>query len=332
MDLAKLDNLLNQQPPWRRQQVRQVIFKDLKDDWQQATTLPNELRRQLNETCPLKITAATQTSRNRQSEKALLTLSDNAKIETVLMKSPDGRRTVCLSSQIGCPLGCTFCTTGRLKFERNLETSEILEQYLYFARRLKTAGEKITNVVFMGMGEPLLNLDNVLEAINILNDPAAANLGARHISVSTAGLPDGIREIARFPLQINLALSLNAPNDELRSRLMPINKKYPLQDVLAAIDYYIKITRRQVMFEYVLLKDTNDSPAHARELARLVSGRLAIINLIPANPGTIGKEPPAPEIIDRFHKILEESGCKVSRRRRFGDDIQGACGELAAGK
>jgi len=332
MDTSDLKKILATQPAYRLKQVSRLIFIDLITSWDQATTLPQSLRTRLKKNCPLEIKALPSVSKDKKTVKALVTLADQSQIETVLMKSPDGRRTVCLSSQIGCLLGCTFCTTGRLNFERNLKTSEILEQYLYFARHLKAAGEKITNVVFMGMGEPLLNLDNIFEAIKILNDPTAANLGARHISVSTAGLPDGIREIAKFPLQINLALSLNAPNDELRSRLMPINKKYPLPDVLAAIDYYIKITRRQVMFEYVLLKDTNDSPAHARELARLVSGRLAIINLIPANPGTIGNKPPTSEIIDRLQKILEKSGCQVTRRRPFGDDIKGACGELAAGK
>ena len=212
--------------------------------------------------------------------------------------------------------------------KRSLETWEIVAQVLFFARYLKKNKERVTNVVFMGMGEPFLNYQNVIESIKILNDKDGFNLGARHFSISTVGIVEGIKKLANEKLQINLAVSLHAPDNELRSELMPINKEYPIQKVLNAVDDYIKKTRRRVMFEYVMIKDLNDSIEHAKALARLIKKPLCFVNLISYNPtGTLKSS--SSLRIKKFKEILEKRGVVVTQRYRFGQDIKGACGQLA---
>ena len=196
-------------------------------------------------------------SKKEDSVKAKITLKDGLEIETVLMRHRDGRNTVCVSSQVGCPLGCLFCATGKMGFKRNLTAEEILEQVIFFARFLKLEDGRVTNVTFMGMGEPFLNYDNVLNAIKILNDAKYFNIGVRSLSISTAGIIEGIKKLSDESLHVNLAISLHAPSDNLRKSLMPIDKKYPLPDVLVAVDEYIEKTKRKVMFEYVLIKGVN---------------------------------------------------------------------------
>ncbi|MCX6743855.1 MAG: radical SAM protein, partial [Candidatus Parcubacteria bacterium] len=193
MDLDKLDKILKAEPAYRIKQAYAFIFKDLVDDWGKATSLPLDLRQKLNKEFPLNIKAKVLEAKTKESQKALLTLSDESKIETVLLKHEDGRNTVCVSSQVGCPLGCLFCATGKMGFVRNLEVWEIVAQVLFFARELKKIGERVSNLVFMGMGEPFLNYDNVMSAIAILNDKDGLNIGARHISISTIGITEGIK-------------------------------------------------------------------------------------------------------------------------------------------
>lgn len=334
MNLANLEKILEGEPLYRIKQARQAIFKDLIEDWDEAKTLPSELRKKLKEKNPLEIKAKVFSATD--TAKAVFVLEDGLKIESVLMRHADTRNTVCVSSQAGCPLGCQFCLTGKMGFKRNLDYSEIIEQVLFFARLLKLGNQKtrkpenqkITNIVFMGMGEPFLNYENVLEAIKILNDKDGFNLGARHFSISTVGIVEGIDKLAEEKLQINLAISLHAPDNKLRSKIIPINKKYPINNILEAVRRYIKKTKRRVMFEYIMIKDLNDSNEQAEKLVGLVKNiPLSFVNLITYNPTGVFK-PSLPERIKKFKEILEKSGVSVTQRYRFGQEVAAACGQL----
>lgn len=331
MNLEKIEQVIQKEPSYRTKQIKKCLFQDLIDDWSQATVLPLELRKKLNKVSPISINTKTFIARNKKSIKALIILQDEEKIESVLMRY-NKRNTICVSSQVGCSLACSFCATGKNGFMRNLSHSEIIEQVLFFARFLKKENEKVTNIVFMGMGEPLLNYDNVIKAIKILNDKEGFNLSIRSFSISTSGIINGIERLVKENKEINLAISLNATNSELRSQLMPINKKYPLDKLLKAIDKYISKSRRKVMFEYIMIKGINDSDEEALELLKISKNRLCVVNLIPCNP--IGEEfqPSSNERIKRFKSILEKEGVIVTQRYLFGDDISAACGQLAAQK
>jgi len=313
---------------YRIAQIKKAVFCDLIDDWQQATTLPGELRKKLQENFSLQINAKIFRSQDGKTTKAKIKLADGSAIETVLMQSSKKRNTVCVSSQVGCALGCLFCATGRMGFRRNLSPDEIVEQVIFFARELKKEGERITNIVFMGMGEPFLNYENVIESIRILNDADGFNLGARHFSISTVGILEGIEKLKKEKLDINLAISLHAPDNGLRSKLIPINKKYPIEKVIKAVDSYIKEKKRKVMFEYILIKDVNDSDEQAASVARLMKKHLYHVNLIAYNQ--TGNYFPSP--INRrkkFRNILMRAGVSATERFRFGLDLDGACGQLA---
>ncbi|MFA6255387.1 MAG: 23S rRNA (adenine(2503)-C(2))-methyltransferase RlmN [Patescibacteria group bacterium] len=328
MNLENLETILASEPKYRIKQIDQAIFVNLIDDWSKISNLPLALREKLAVGCDLKISGQNFIAKDENTQKALITLSDGLKIETVLLGHRDGRSTICVSSQVGCPLGCLFCATGQMGFKRNLKAWEIIEQVLFFARLLKKENKKITNVVFMGMGEPFLNYDEVLKAIRMINNPAYFNIGSRKISISTCGIIEGIKKLAGENLQVNLAISLHAPNDKLRSQLMPINKNYPLKELLPVIDDYVKKTSRQVMFEYLMIKDVNDSLAQAKELAALLKNKLYLVNLITYNP--TGKfKPTSGSVIQAFKKELEKNGVKVTQRYNFGQDIAAACGQLA---
>jgi len=329
MDLTQLENLLNKEHPYRLKQAKKALFVDLIEDWREANILPLLLRENLNKIRPIKINAQTLFSKDKKTAKTLIILKDGLKIESVLMKHKDGRNTVCISSQVGCALSCSFCATGQTGFKRNLEISEIVEQVLFFARHLKKKGEKVTNIVFMGMGEPFLNYENVISAMRILNDKEGFNLGARHISISTVGILDGIKKLAEEKLQVNLAISLHAPDDDLRSRIMPINKKYPIADVLEVVDDYIGKTKRKVMFEYLMMKDLNDSDVYAQKLSKLMKKPLYFVNLISYNPTGVFK-PSSSWRMKKFKEILEKEGVQVTQRYRFGQNIKAACGQLAS--
>ena len=342
MDFTKIEKILEEEPPFRLKQVKKAVFQGLIENWNEATTLPQDLRPKLLEACPISELKPekTLTSKDNQTIKALFRLKDDSKIESVLMKHRDDRRTICVSSQVGCAMGCQFCATGQQGFKRNLTSSEIIEQILFFARLLKkerpsfakaTEGDgKITNVVFMGMGEPFLNYDNMIETIKILNDKDGFNLGSRHISISTAGIIEGIEKLSKEKLQINLAISLHAPNNNLRSKLMPINKKYPIEKILATVDDYIKKTKRKVMFEYLMIDGVNDSFEQSEELSKLLKKPLFFVNLISFNPIAHSQFKPSPGWkIKKFKEILEKAGISVTQRYRFGREIKAACGQLA---
>lgn len=331
MDLSKLEKILAGCPAYRAGQAKEAIYKSLIGDWNEAVALPLELRRQLKEKCPLGVKAEIFNSEDGNSAKALIILADGLKIETVLMRH-DGRNTVCVSSQVGCPMGCVFCATGRMGFKRNLTVAEIIEQVLLFAQILKKENQRVDNVVFMGMGEPFMNYDNVAAAVKLLNDQKGLNIGGRHISISTCGVAEGIERLIDEPIQVNLAISLHAPDDILRSKIMPSNIKYPIDKIFTAVLRYVKNTNRRVMFEYIMIAGINDSDAHANELAALIKGRLslklAFVNLICYNP--TGKfKPSSPKRVKKFKTILMQSGLETTERYRFGREIEAACGQLA---
>lgn len=332
MDLSKLEEILKDQPGYRIDQAREAILRSLISDWQGVVGLPQDIRKRLEQDFSLEINAKIFSSQGGDSLKALVTLSDGLKVETVLMRHQDGRNTVCVSSQIGCPMACAFCATGRMGLKRNLMWYEIIEQVVLFARILGNEGERVGNIVFMGMGEPLLNYDNVVAAIKLINDPKGLGIGARHISISTCGIVEGIERLIDEPLQVNLAISLHAPNDILRSRLMPANIKYPIDAVFTAILRYVKNTNRRVMLEYIMIDGVNDSDDCAKELANLIRDRLslklAFVNLIRYN--ATGKFKPSGQgRVDAFKKILEAEHIEVTERYRFGRGIKAACGQLA---
>lgn len=328
MEINNLEKILQSEPAFRLKQARIAVFKDLIGNWQEATVFPVGLREKLNEQCPLSIEAEFVVSKKEDAIKAKIELKDGLFIESSLMRHKDGRNTVCVSSQVGCPLGCQFCATGQMGFKRNLDPMEIVEQVLFFARLLKKEKQQVANVVFMGMGEPFLNYKNVIAAIRILNDKDGLNIGARNISISTAGVIEGIKKLPSENLQVNLAISLHAVNNEMRDKIMPANKKYPLWDVFAAVDEYIKKTKRMVMFEYLLMKDFNDSDECALELAKLMRKSLYFLNLILYNE-TGMFQASTPERLRKFKDILKKKGVNFSQRYRFGEDIQAACGQFA---
>lgn len=331
MDLDNLEEILKDEPKYRMKQANEAVFKNLISDWSSALFFSKELRDKLNEQCPLDIKADVLVSKKEDSVKARIILKDGLMIEAVLMRHADGRNTVCVSCQVGCPLGCLFCATGKMGFKRNLSSNEILEQVVFFDRYLRAENQKITNVTFMGMGEPFLNYENVWKAVEILNNPKYFNIGARSISISTAGIIEGIKKLSQEKIHANLAISLHAPNEKLRSGLMPINKKYPLKDVLKAVDDYVKKTNRKVMFEYVLIKGINDSDDCASELAKIMDKKLYFVNLILYNATGVF-QPSETKRVEAFREILEKLKIRYTQRYRFGDDIQAACGQFATSK
>jgi len=335
--------------PFRARQLYNWLYQHLTTDFATMTNLPQSLRSRLaEEACigPM-IVRSELHSKDDRTRKILVELADGKLIESVLMLYPpigesSARATVCVSTQAGCAFGCTFCATGQMGFERHLSAGEIVAQVLFFARELRAtpwtaAGlsdskpiDHITNIVLMGMGEPLHNYDNVLQALRILNSPEGFNLGARHMTVSTVGLVPAIRKLSQEPLQVNLAISLHAPTDELRGQTMPINRKYPLQELLAACRDYIAATGRQVTFEYVLLSGVNDTPEYAQHLGKLLAPlkQFAHVNCIPVNATAASYRPPSSEAIRIFRNILFEHGVSNSVRAERGDDIAAACGQL----
>lgn len=323
MDRALLQATLAEagEPPYRATQVWEWVARGARS-YEEMTNLPAPLRRRLAATVPLSTLSLRTEARSADGTvKALFETADGRPIEAVLMRYRDGRRSVCLSSQSGCPLTCTFCATGRMKFGRNLSAEEILDQALHF-RRL----ERIDHVVFMGMGEPTMNIDSVLAACELLPELGVSH---RRTAISTVGWVPGIDRLAECEMPLALALSLHAPNDGLRSQLMPVNDRYPLAEVLAACERYRERRRRKVFVEYVMLDGVNDLPEHARQLAELLDPRGYKVNLIPYNPtGAYDGSPP--ERIERFRAILAEHRLTATVRLTRGRDIDAACGQLAA--
>ncbi len=327
--LDKLEKIIKSEPEYRIKQAYGELFKGLISSWEEAQSLPKPLRDKLNQQIPIPKTNKILSSKDTKTHKAIIELSNGNNIETVLMRHTDNRNTACVSSQIGCRVGCQFCLTGQMNFKRSLTSFEIINQVLVWEKYLADSKEHVTNTVFMGMGEPFLNYANVIAAARTLNSPATLKIGARKISISTAGIPEKISKFATEDKQFNLAVSLHAPNNQLRSQLIPLNKKYPIESLIEAIDKYTKITNRKVMIEYLMLKGINDSVKHAHQLTDLLKDKLIIVNLISYNP-TDAFTGSSKETITTFKRTLEKSGIKVTQRYKFGRDIKAACGQLSS--
>ncbi len=320
--------------PYRLTQLYRAATKELVGALASVTVLPKELRASLgDERFPFDAVepVVIQRSNDRQTTKGLFRLADGSEVEAVLMEHHGERNTVCISSQAGCAYKCAFCSTGQAGFTRHLRATEIFDQARYFARRLAEEKRKITNIVFMGMGEPFHNYDAVMGAVALLNDPQGFGLGHRHITISTVGLVDEIERFAGEGVQVNLAISLHAPNDHVRSEIMPVNRRYPVAELMAACASYIERTRRKVFFEYIMLDGVNDRDEHATELAHLLRGPLRHVNLIPYNSTPDAELQGSPqERIWAFAAILEAAGVPVTVRTPMGRDIAAACGQLRA--
>jgi len=316
-------------PKYRSKQILTWIYQRRIDAFQDMSDLPKELRTKLDEHFSI---FQSKTAESQQSEdgteKLLLELADGGRIECVLLR--DGpRRSVCLSSQVGCAMGCVFCASGLDGVDRNLTRGEILEQMLKLQRLLEPE-ERLSHIVMMGMGEPLANLRTVLEALDVARDgDVGLGISPRRITISTVGLPPAIDRLAEANSPFQLAISLHAPNDELRTRLVPVNRNIGIEAVMDAADRYFGVTSRRLTFEYVLLKDLNDSPQCAEQLVRLLRRKTAMLNVIPYNPVPgLPYETPSSEAILEFRRILMEGGINVMFRQRKGNDIQAACGQL----
>lgn len=319
---------------YRLEQMYRAATKELAPELEAVTTIPRELRDSLategfafDSIAPVVV----QRSNDRQTTKGVFRLGDGSDVEAVLMEHHGGRSTVCISSQAGCAFACAFCSTGQAGFTRNLEATEIFDQARYFARELAAREKKITNVVFMGMGEPFHNYEAVMDAVRLLHDPKGFGLGHRHITISTVGLVPQIDAFTAEGIQVNLAISLHAPTDAIRSTFMPVNRRYPLADLMSACRRYIARTHRKIFFEYVMLEGINDSPECARELARLMRGPLYHVNLIPYNATPDADFAGTPEArVRAFQAELEARGVVSTIRVPMGRDIAAACGQLRA--
>lgn len=332
LTLPQLTTLLADlgEPAYRARQLWQAIYRRLVTDYAEITELPAALRARLAELMPLSpLTPAYEQRSDDQATKVLLAARDGRLIEAVLMRYPQ-RTTLCLSSQLGCAVGCLFCQTGLSGFDRHLTSGEMVGQLLTLTRLARAEGRTVTNIVLMGMGEPLLNYTVLLDFIQRTTDPAGFGLGARHITVSTAGVAPRIRQLADEPFQVNLAISLHAAEDELRSRLVPLNRRYPLAELMAASRAYLERTHRRISFEYTLIRDLNDQPRHTQQLASLLWGLLCHVNLIPLNPIDANLAEPEPAVVTAFAERLNRLGIPATIRYSRGRGVAAACGQLRA--
>lgn len=316
------------EPRYRAAQIRKWLFEHRAADFESMSDLPKRLRSALEGEFRIWTTEVAATHRSSDgTEKLVLALADGHRIECVLIRDGE-RRTICISTQVGCAMGCVFCASGLEGVIRNLTTGEIVEQMLRL-NQLLPAEERLSHIVVMGMGEPLANLTHLLPALAVATSPTGLGIGARRITISTVGLPEAIRRLAAEQLHYHLAISLHAPDDELRNRLVPVNSKIGLGPILEAADEYFEITGRRVTYEYVLLAGINDGPEQARALVKLLAGRPSLLNVIPYNPVEgLPYRTPSDAAISQFRRILEAGGINVMFRQRKGDKINAACGQL----
>ena len=346
-DQKTLTDLVNrwEEPAYRAKQIWQGLYQHLYSAPEQFTNLPKPLRDRLAESLdftPLKPKLFLDSS-DQMTRKTLFELNDGEVIESVLMRYGDpadshdtsgkdsrSRRTLCISTQAGCAMGCVFCATGQMGFNRHLTSGEIVAQVMYYAQMLKEENLSVTNIVFMGMGEPFHNYDNMMAAIDRLNDADGFNFGARRMTISTVGLAPQIKRFADEHRQVNLAISLHAADDAERVAIMPVNKRYKISDVMEACKYYVEKTHRRVTFEWALINGVNDSPEVAKKLASKLRGLLCHVNAIPLNPTTgYSGEATSRERANLFKETLEQAGIPCTIRMRRGIDIAAGCGQLA---
>ena len=321
----------NGEKPFRAGQLFEWVYKNQVLSFDEMTNFSKEFRQKLASLFrfpSIKLVRVLE-SEDGQTDKFLWELADGKKVESVLILSGD-RRTVCVSSQVGCPARCAFCASGRQGLLRNLTTAEIVEQVLHIDRLLKEKGERVSHIVFMGMGEPLENYDAVVKAIRIFCSEESLHISQRRITVSTVGVVEGILRLAKETLKVNLVLSLHAPNQHLRKKIIPYARRYLLEEILTAMDAYARETKRDITYEYTLLAGINDSLESPEELAELIGGRQCTVNLIPYNPVEgLRLERPVKEKIELFRDCLDSRGINTTWRYTKGKDIAAACGQLA---
>lgn len=319
----------NNEKKYRANQIFEWLYDKRVESFSLMSNLSKELIKKLEDNFSLERIHIDKCEKDIDVNKYLFKLSDNNYIESVLMKHNYGL-SLCISSEVGCNMACSFCESGRLKKKRNLLASEMILQIMEIEKQIN---ERISHIVIMGIGEPFDNYDNIVKFIKIANYHKALNIGSRHITVSTCGIVPKIKEFKDLPYQVNLAISLHASNDELRSRLMPINKVYPLKDLIDVVKEYINITGRRVTFEYILLDGINDKEENAKELCNLIRGMNAYINLIPYNENSnILYKRSKKENIMKFYDIIKKENINVTIRREFGSKISAACGQLRSKK
>jgi 23S rRNA (adenine2503-C2)-methyltransferase len=333
-ELSELADFLVErgQPAYRARQIYSWAYEHLSDSWDAITVLPRDLRTRLDAELPLTTLEPVRelVADGGDTLKLLFRTHDGQHLETVLMFYPD-RVTVCVSCQIGCAVGCSFCATGMSGLTRNLSAGEMVAQVVAAARRTREAGRQLTNLVMMGMGEPFQNYAATMKMARILNDPHGMQFGARRMTVSTSGLVPFIDRLVDEPVQVKLAVSLHAPNNELRDVLVPLNRRWPVEELVDACRRYIERSGRRMSFEYCLIKGVNDSDETALELARLLDGMLCHVNVIPLNPTPAADyERPSEARINRFASILRDNGVTATVRYSRGVDIAAACGQLRA--
>lgn len=313
------------QPDYRTQQIAEWVYRKGARSYNEMTNLPLSLRQALPELLPLRRLEVVRAQRSADGTvKYLFALADGERVEAVFLPYGD-HTSVCISSQVGCAAGCRFCATAQMGFTRNLTAGEMADEVLSIQQ---LSGQRISHAVYMGMGEPLWNLQEVVKSILLLN--REVGISQRHITVSTVGVVPAMYELAQHRLQITLAISLHAPNDDLRARIMPVGRKWKVQELIDAAQHYTEVTGRKVTFEYLLLRGVNDEPHHAHALARLVKGLVCNVNLIPFNQVETpdGFARPEPLRVARFRRVLEEAGITVTQRVEKGQDISAACGQL----
>lgn len=332
-EMSKLEQLMLErgQKKYRATQLYTWIYEKETLNFDDMSDVSLRFREELKENFCLDLPKIYRKQESKDGTiKLLLELGDGAKVETALMPYRYGNA-ICVSSQVGCNMACAFCASGLLKKQRNLETFEIVGQVYVMNQLLKEKGERVSHIVVMGTGEPFDNYDNVLDFIRIVNHPKAFAIGARHITVSTCGLVPGIMRYAHEGMQTNLAISLHAPNDEIRNQLMPISNAYPMDKLMEAVKYYEKEADRRVTFEYIMLKDVNDTIECARQLVKLIRGTKAYVNLIPYNPvDEKSFKRSEDDNVHRFFSYLMQHGVTTTVRKEFGNDIDAACGQLRA--
>ena len=318
-------------PTYRISQINSHYYKDFVSSWDEMSTLPKDLREKLKEEIPFSKLSyiSSNTSKDGNTQKVLFKTEKGNHIESVLMREK-GRNTVCVSCMSGCPVGCIFCATGQMGLNENLDSQQILDQILYFCRILKSQNERVTNIVYMGMGEPLLNLENVSLSIIAITAKDMLAFSKRRVTLSTSGYVQNLRIFLDKNLGVKIAISLHAPNQKLRNMLMPsVSNSNSLESLFEMLDSYTKKSNKRITYEYVLLGNINDSVEHAKELANLLKDRLALVNLINYNeneclPFKKSKNTPL------FQRILQERGITCTIRKSLGEDIKGACGQLAS--
>ncbi len=333
LTLPELTALLHEwgEPDYRARQVWKHVYARLAPTPQAMSDVPRPLRERLTEALDFEglRPLAEAASADGGTSKTLFSLGDGERVEAVLMRY-ERRRTICISTQVGCAMGCVFCATGQMGYQRNLTAGEIVAQVMTYARRLQATGERLTNIVVMGMGEPFHNYEGTMAALDRLNDPEGFGFGERRMTISTVGLIPGIDRFAAEKRQVNLAVSLHAATDELRSSLLPINRRYPLEPLFDACRRYVQATHRRITFEWALIEGVNDGEDQALALAGLAQGLLCHVNLIPLNPtqGYTGGAT-SRDRAQAFRRALESHGIPATVRMRRGIDIQAGCGQLA---